>query len=176
MCPWRGPVANVAAHKAVRMSLVRMVRCLPYFSAMTRAHLLALGLVFGGCAFAQEEVLPPPPPEHPGVDDTRIESPSVEVMPEFPGGQEALAKFMVDEVKYPKKARRAGIEGKVYVSFIVDKDGSVTDVAVAKGVDPLLDEEAMRAVRLMPKWKPGTQNGKPVKTKFNLPVLFKLKG
>lgn len=99
----------------------------------------------------------------------------VEEMPEFPGGQEALAAFMIKEVKYPKKAKRAGIEGQVVVGFIVDKDGSVTDVTVAKGVDPLLDEEAMRAVRLMPKWRPGMMNGKPVKTKFNLPVRFRLK-
>ncbi|MBK8613752.1 MAG: energy transducer TonB [Flavobacteriales bacterium] len=142
---------------------------------MTRSLLLTLGLVFGGYAFAQDD-MPPPPPDSAGVDDTRIETQLVQVMPEFPGGQEALAKFMVDEVKYPKKARRAGTEGRVLVTFIVDKDGAVTDVSIARGVDPLLDEEAMRAVRLMPKWKPGTQNGKPVKTKFNLPVLFKLKG
>ena len=142
---------------------------------MARSLLFTLGLVFSGYAFAQDDT-PPPPPDTVGVDDTRIESLLVQVMPEFPGGQEALATFMVDEVKYPKKARRAGTEGRVLVTFIVDKDGAVTDVSIAQGVDPLLDEEAMRAVRLMPKWKPGTQNGKPVKTKFNLPVLSKLKG
>lgn len=110
-----------------------------------------------------------PPPNRTDVSDVTVEE-----MPEFPGGVEALAAFIKKEVKYPKKAKRAGIEGQVVVGFIVDKDGSVTDVVVAKGVDPLLDEEAMRAVRLMPKWKPGLQNGKPVKTKFNLPVRFKL--
>lgn len=126
-----------------------------------------LGLVSGICSVAQVDEQKSP--------DIICEMPGPAVMPEYPGGQEALAKFMVDEVKYPKKAKKQSIEGRVYVSFVVDKDGSVTDVAIAKGVDPLLDEEAKRAVRLMPKWKPGTQNAKPVKTKFNLPVVFKLK-
>lgn len=140
---------------------------------MTRSFFLALGLVFAGCAFAQDD--PPPPPDGPGIDDARIETLPLEVMPEFPGGEAALAAFIKKEVKYPKKAKREGIEGKILVSFVVDKDGSVTDVSIARGVDPLLDEEAMRAVRLMPKWTPGLLNGKPVKTKFNLPVSFVLK-
>lgn len=122
--------------------------------------------MLGICSFAQVDEQKPP--------DIVRDLPGPQEMPEFPGGQEALAAFMKKEVKYPKKAKRAGIEGQVVVGFIVDKDGSVTDVTVAKGVDPLLDEEAMRAVRLMPKWRPGMMNGKPVKTKFNLPVRFKL--
>lgn len=142
---------------------------------MIRSLCLALGLVFGGYAFAQDDVPPPPPPDTVGIDDARIGTVLVEEMPEFPGGQEALAAFIKQEVKYPKKAKRAGIQGKVYVSFIVEKDGSVTEVSIARGVDPLLDEEAMRAVRLMPKWKPGLMNGTPVRTKFNLPVSFVLK-
>jgi protein TonB len=116
-------------------------------------------------------------PAVPGVDDTEFEQavvPRVEVQPEYPGGQQALAAFMVKEVKYPKKAKRDGIQGQVIVSFVVDKDGSVIDVQVAKGVDPLLDAEAVRAVEAMPKWNPGTMNGKPVKVKYNLPVRFKL--
>jgi len=120
---------------------------------------------------AQSEPVPPSPPM-PDVDDTELMV--VEQMPEYPGGQEALAAFMIKEVKYPRKAKREGIEGKVYVSFVVDTDGSITEVGILHGVHPLLDEEAMRAVRLMPKWTPGKQNGKPVKTKFSLPVVFKL--
>jgi TonB family protein len=139
---------------------------------MFRLPLLLAALLAMVTLCAQEQ--PPPPPS---MDDSELIGtvPLVEEMPEFPGGQEALAAFMKKEVKYPKKAKRDGIEGTVYVSFVVDKDGSVTDVAVARGVDPLLDAEAMRAVRLMPKWKPGSQNGKPVKTRFHLPVRFKLK-
>jgi protein TonB len=118
------------------------------------------------------------PPVVPAIDDTGQEQdvvPHVEVQPEFPGGQAALAAFMVKEVQYPKKAKRGGVEGQVIVGFVVDKDGSVTDVQVVRGVDPLLDAEAVRAVQAMPKWTPGTMNGKPVKVKYNLPVRFKLK-
>jgi protein TonB len=131
---------------------------------MTRSLLLVLGLVFGICSFAQVD-----------KQDSLDRVYEISVMPEFPGGEAALAAFIKKEVKYPKKAKRAGIQGKVLVSFVVDKDGSVTDVSIARGMDPLLDEEAMRAVRLMPKWTPGLLNGKPVKTKFNLPVSFVLK-
>ncbi|MBL8002726.1 MAG: energy transducer TonB [Flavobacteriales bacterium] len=97
------------------------------------------------------------------------------MLPSFPGGEKALAAYMVKEVTYPKKAKKAGIEGKVIVGFVVDKDGAVTDAKVTRGVDPLLDAEALRAVQAMPKWIPGTVNGKPVKVFFNLPVRFKLK-
>jgi protein TonB len=139
---------------------------------MVRSLFLALGLVFGGCAFAQDD--PPLPPDGPGIDDARIETLPLEVMPEFPGGEAALAAFIKKEVKYPKKAKRAGIEGQVVIRFVVDKDGSVSDAKVAKGVDPLLDAEALRAVQAMPKWTPGKLNGKPVKVQFNLPVRFRL--
>ncbi len=138
---------------------------------MLKSLLLMAGLLFAGRTLAQNDAVPPPPPM-PDVDDTELVV--VEQMPEFPGGQGALAAFMVKEVKYPKKAKRDGIEGKVYVSFVVDTAGNITDVSILRGAHPLLDEEAMRAVRLMPKWTPGKQNGKPVKTRFSLPVVFKL--
>ena len=99
---------------------------------------------------------------------------SVQVAPEFPGGQEAMFKYLQRTIQYPAEEMEAGIQGKVYLRFIVGKNGAVQDVAVARGVSPGLDAEAMRAVKTMPNWIPGLQNGKPVKVRFVLPVSFKL--
>jgi TonB family protein len=98
----------------------------------------------------------------------------VETMPEFPGGQKEISRFVQMNVHYPDSAREEGIEGKVYISFIVDTVGNVIDANVIRRVHPLLDNEALRVVNSMPKWTPGTQRGKPVKVKFNLPINFKL--
>ena len=95
-------------------------------------------------------------------------------VPEFPGGTDALLEFMRKNIKYPAEAREKDIQGRVLVTFIVNKDGSLTEPEVVKSVDPLLDAEALRLISVMPKWKPGTQRGKPVRTKFTLPVNFRL--
>jgi len=96
----------------------------------------------------------------------------VEEMPQFPGGEIALCKYIANSIKYPVVAQKTGIQGKVYVSFIVDKDGGVTDVKVLQGVDPLLDREALRVVRSLPRWKPGKQRGVPVKVSYTVPINF----
>lgn len=96
-------------------------------------------------------------------------------MAEFPGGQKALMDYMISNVKYPTEAKEKNIEGKVFVSFTIDAKGKVTNVAIAKGADKLLDDEAMRVVKSMPKWKPATKDGKAVSSEMTLPVLFKLK-
>ena len=98
----------------------------------------------------------------------------VEKMPEFPGGDKALLEFLSKNIKYPVEAQKKGLQGRVVLGFVVEKDGSLSDVKTAKSVDPLLDEEAMRVVKSMPKWLPGRQNGKSVRVKFNVPILFKL--
>jgi TonB family protein len=98
----------------------------------------------------------------------------VEQMPAFPGGNEALVNFMVNNVKYPENARKNGIQGTVYVTFVVEKDGSISNARVLRGVDKELDEEAVRVVNAMPKWKPGKEKGKAVKVQFNLPVAYRL--
>ena len=98
----------------------------------------------------------------------------VEVMPSFPGGQGALMDYLRNNVKYPVVAQENGVQGRVVVSFVVEKDGSITDVKVVKSVDPSLDKEASRVVRSMPKWIPGKQNGSAVRVKYNVPVSFKL--
>ena len=98
----------------------------------------------------------------------------VETMPEFPGGQDSLMSFLMHTVKYPKGAMEKGIQGRVVVKFIVEKDGQVSTPQVVRSVYPALDEEALRVIRCMPKWKPGKQNGKEVRVFFTLPVTFRL--
>lgn len=95
-----------------------------------------------------------------------------EVEPEFPGGEDAMIKFIQANVVYPEKSREMGEQGTVYVQFVVNTDGSITDIVILKGVSELLDEEAMRVIKLMPNWKPGVQNGKPVRVRYQIPIKF----
>jgi len=98
-----------------------------------------------------------------------------EEMPKFPGGDSELMKFFSQNLSYPEIAKRAGVEGKVILSFIVDKNGNIVDVKVAKSIGAGCDEEAMRVLKIMPSWIPGKQNGNPVLTRINIPVVFKLR-
>jgi TonB family protein len=98
----------------------------------------------------------------------------VEQMPVFPGGETALPAYLGKEIKYPADAAQKGIQGKVYVTFVVGKDGSVTNVKIVRGVDPMLDAEALRVVKAMPKWTPGKQSGKDVAVQYTVPINFKL--
>jgi len=98
----------------------------------------------------------------------------VEQQPEFEGGYEAMMNFIRKNMRYPASARRMGIDGTVYVSFVVGKDGSIADVKVLRGISADCDKEAVRVVQMMPPWKPGRQNGKNVFVRFNLPIKFKL--
>lgn len=96
----------------------------------------------------------------------------VEDMPMFPGGN--VQKWIAKNVKYPVLAMENGIQGKVYIQFVIEKDGAITDVKVIRGVDASLDKEAVRVVKSMPKWKPGKQRGKPVRVSYTLPINFQL--
>ena len=98
----------------------------------------------------------------------------VEEMPEFPGGMAKLADYLAKNIKYPQLARESGIQGRVFINFVVENDGSVTNVKVMRSLGGGCDEEAVRVVKSMPKWKPGKQRGKPVRVSYNLPVNFKL--
>jgi len=99
----------------------------------------------------------------------------VEQMPDFPGGEAELYKFLQDNIKFPPMARESGITGTVYIRFVVNKDGKISNVTVMRGIGGGCDEEAMRVVKNMPPWKPGKQNGIPVPVYFTLPVKFILK-
>ena len=98
----------------------------------------------------------------------------VEEMPQYPGGMEELMKYLQKNIRYPKEAQNKGIQGRVVVQFVVNKDGSITDSKVVKAVDPQLDAEALRVVNAMPNWTPGKQKGEPVRTHFTIPVSFRL--
>ena len=98
----------------------------------------------------------------------------VEEQPGYPGGEEARIGFLQQNIKYPEEAKELGIQGKVFVTFVVEVDGSITDVRVLRGIGGGCDEEAIRVVRAMPKWVPGKQRGVPVRVQFNLPIKFTL--
>lgn len=99
----------------------------------------------------------------------------VEDMPQFPGGEKAMMLFVANNIKYPKKALEEGAQGRVIVKFVVNKEGEVVDAKVLKGIGYGCDEEALRVINSMPKWKPGKQRGKAVNVYYTLPVRFELK-
>ena len=100
----------------------------------------------------------------------------VEEMPEFPGGMGECLKFLGKNIKYPVEAQKAGVQGKVIVQFVVEKDGNIANPKVVRSIDPDLDGEAIRVISIMPKWKPGMQKGQPVRVKYTVPVTFRLDG
>ena len=120
---------------------------------------------------AKEEIAQPEPPKH--EEENKVFD-VVEQMPSFPGGMGALMSWLSQNMKYPPIAAENGVQGRVIVQFVVEKDGSITDVHVAKSVDPSLDKEAARVVKAMPHWIPGKQNGSAVRVKYTVPVTFKL--
>ena len=127
--------------------------------------------VGGAVLKAKEEIKAPEPPKH--VEETKIFT-VVEQMPLFPGGDAALMAYLRDNIHYPTVAAENGVQGRVVVGFVVERDGSITDVNVLRSVDPSLDREAMRVVKGMPRWTPGKQNGSAVRVKYQVPVTFRL--
>ena len=125
----------------------------------------------GGEVLKAKEVIAEPEP--PKVEETKVFD-VVEEMPQFPGGQAALLEYLAKNIKYPVVAEENGVQGRVIVTFVVERDGSITDVRVVKSVDPSLDKEAARVVKSMPKWQPGKQNGSAVRVKYTVPVQFRL--
>lgn len=119
-------------------------------------------------------VVAPPPPPAPKPEVSNKVFDVVEEMPHFPGGAAALQAFLSSHTKYPVVAQENGVQGRVIVSFVVERDGSITDVKVVRSVDPSLDREASRVVRSMPRWSPGKQNGSAVRVKYTVPVVFRL--
>ena len=111
--------------------------------------------------------------EKPAEEETKVFD-VVEQMPSFPGGDAELMKFLNSHIKYPAVAEENGIQGRVVATFVVERDGSITDVKVIKSVDPSLDKEAIRVLKSMPKWIPGKQNGSAVRVKYTVPVTFRL--
>lgn len=128
--------------------------------------------VGGAVLKAKEDIAAPEPPKH-VVEETKIFT-VVEQMPMYPGGDAALMGYLRDNIHYPTIAAENGVQGRVVVGFVVERDGSITDVNILRGVDPSLDREAMRVVKSMPRWNPGKQNGSAVRVKYQVPVSFRL--
>lgn len=108
------------------------------------------------------------------AEDKEEVSEFLEDMPEFPGGMAEMMLWLSQNVQYPKEAVKANIEGRVMVSFVVEKDGSISNAEVERSINELLDKEALRVVSAMPKWKPGMKNGQPVRARFHIPVRFEI--
>ena len=122
-------------------------------------------------AVQEQVVVKEPEPEKPKEEEIFV---AVEQQAEFPGGQAALMKWLGNNIRYPESAQANGVQGRVIVKFVVEKDGSIGATTIVKGVDKDLDKEALRVVKKMPKWQPGKNNGSPVRSYFTLPVTFKL--
>jgi len=119
------------------------------------------------------EVYVPPVREEEVIEEAEIFT-VVESMPEFPGGPAKMMEYIAKNIKYPAMARESGIQGRVFVNFVVEPNGSVSNVKILRGIGGGCDEEAVRVVEAMPKWTPGRQRGKAVRVSFNLPVRFTL--
>lgn len=137
--------------------------------------LLGLVLCTGICA-QNDAVIDVAVPHMEEAHDPNEPLTIAEVMPEFPGGKDALFAYIGKNLKYPQQAVEEGIEGVVFVTFVVEVDGRITGVTVLRGLGGVLDKEAVRVVSGMPNWMPGKQNGKAVRVKYNLPIRFKLAG
>lgn len=132
---------------------------------MKRFLLLLSAIFLTNIAFCQNEVK---------VSDDDAIFFVVEVQPEFPGGMDSMYAFIQKNLIYPEKAKAEGIEGRVFITFTIEKDGSVSNVKILRGIGGGCEEAAKEVVEKMPKWKPGTQRGKPVRVQFNLPIKFEL--
>ena len=117
---------------------------------------------------------PAEPPVAVDANDNPLNFRVVEQLPEFPGGMSAFVKWLTDNLKYPPVAQKNNIQGQVVVSFVINRDGTVADIKIAKSVHYLLDREALRVAHMMPKWKPGIADNKPCRTLFAIPIVFKI--
>ncbi len=146
---------------------------------MTAIMVIVLSVIMASCANKSNKASSPPPPPPPAASSSMNETvyDSVDVMPEYPGGKEALIKYISNKIKYPEEAKKNKIEGTVLVSFVVEKDGSVDKAKVLQGVDSLLDSEALRVINALPKFeRAGIKDGENVAVSYMLPIKFKLDG
>jgi TonB family protein len=138
-----------------------MTRCVSIYKVL---GLFALIVILTGCAAEKEPLITSP------FSYDKLTKPT---MPKFPGGPEKMFEFIADNLRWPEDDGSC-IQGRVIISFIVEKDGSLSDIKVAKSLDPLFDEEAVRVVKSMPKWEPGMWNGKPARVNYSIPIRFRL--
>lgn len=140
--------------------------------------ILLFGATVFGIAQQTDSAMPKPSDESaiPTTTEVRLEDPMmiVEKMPQFPGGQEAMMRYLMENIKYPAEAKENAIAGRVAVQFTVEKDGSLTNATILRDIGGGCGAEALRLVAGMPKWEPGMQHGRPVRVRYTMPLLFKL--
>ena len=154
------------------LKLAKYLLMLPMFFV-----LIAANSAYAGVNDQTYQAPPPPPPPPPvKIAETNEIFVVVEDMPEYPGGVDAMMRFLGETIRYPFEAMTNGIQGRVICNFVIEKDGSVSDVQIVRGIDPHLDDEAIRVIEAMPKWKPGMQKEEIVRTRFTLPIVFRLTG
>ena len=129
--------------------------------------ILIIGVITSAFAFAQNA-------NSVSGENATYEFSQLDRQPEFEGGNAGLSDYLSSNLKYPKKAMKNGIGGKVFIGFVIDKTGKITDVDVLRGVDKTLDKAAVKLIKSMPAWKPGMKDGKPVKVKYTIPINFKV--
>lgn len=154
--------------KSSTLKLAKYLLMLPMFVMLIAAN--SVYAIDNNQSF-QEPSPPPPPVKIAKTNDVFV---VVEEQPVYPGGVDAMMKFLTDNIKYPFIALENGSKGTVICTFVIEKDGSVSDVKVIRGLDPSMDKEAIRVIEQMPKWKPGMQRGNAVNVRYTLPVTFKL--
>lgn len=142
--------------------------------------ILSIAFIVSCTGSPKDETKPAPPDNASRIQDSnnpdKVIFDVVEQMPQYPGGDDARIKYLAKNLKYPEEARKEGIEGKVFVTFVVEKDGSITGAKILKGIGGGCDEETIRVIENMPNWEPGKQRGKTVRVRFNMPIIFKLNG
>ena len=139
-------------------------------SSVLKAICLMVSLVMSISVFA----LSASQKQNPQQSDDKVYE-RVEVMPSYPGGVDGIMSFISKNIRYPQDAKDAGLQGIVICEFVINKDGSFSNMKVKRGVSPSLDQEAMRVIKSFPKWKPGTNGGKPVRVLYTLPVAFRIR-
>ena len=158
-------ISMITKNQKVKGSVIKVLLTLPVFALLI--------LLNTQC----DNTKPNDEKPQPAVTETEAIQDSIyrvtEVMPEYPGGPNEMMKYLQENIKYPQSAKDNKIEGRVYVSFVVEKDGSITNAAVIRGIDKECDAEALRVVSSMPKWNPGQQDGKNVRTQFTIPIIYK---
>jgi len=160
--------------KTPKTGMIKYLLILPLISAFVISSNAESMLNSDGQAINVQTPPPSPPPIIEG-DEGHV-SMVVERMPQYPGGDEELFKYLATNIKYPSDAKEQNIEGRVICQFIINRDGSVSEVVVVRSITPSLDAEAVRVISAMPNWTPGEQRAQTVRVKYTLPINFKLEG
>lgn len=174
--PLKKRITMMNQKKTPKTGMLKYLLIVPLVSALVISSNAESMLNSAGKAVNEQTPPPPPPPPVGEISDQDVIFMVVEKMPQYPGGDEELFKYLATNIKYPSDAKEQNIEGRVICQFVINRDGSVSDVVVVRSIAPSLDAEAVRVISAMPNWTPGEQRGQTVRVKYTLPINFKLDG